>query len=602
MKNLYAALFLLLGISLHAQEYDKTWFIGREYPHHLGTILSFEDSGRTIRRRSLRIEVQFGGVTMNNRDGQPQFYTNGTAIASAIDHRIMENSWDLSIGSDAYDYERSGIQILASKTYLTYPDEKNDSIYYLVYSYSILDKEYLEISDHIQLAKIDMRQNNGKGKVVYKNRNIYDYPTVNKLDLVRHANGRDWWLILRDLDGLNFTTLQLNGDSIISEVKSAIPDMGLQLEDYRDSTSYNGLRTVFTSPNGEKMVDCYGKFYRRIFQFNRCKGEITLRDTFRVVSDVFESRPTPYIFSPVEFSFSPNNRYLYAWSPNGFFQWDTEADDIEASAIRLGGPTFSIEYDGNVTNGLWAPSVGQIGPDGRIYYILAYNNFVINNPDERCPDCGFCYAPDFPINSCMDGLDIEYSSTPFYPNYRLGPIDGSVCDTLGIDNIPRAHFRYDVKAEDFPRPVVFRDLTAYEPTVWFWDFGDGSTSTIQHPIHEYPVAGIYTVCLTASNVNASDTKCIDLDLRTSSTVQPDTSATTALVFPNPTQGYLQISLPDTVGQLSFTMYDVQGKEMNHQTEILPGYVFRLPSLAAGMYFYNIQNKEGKRWTGKVVVE
>lgn len=34
---------------------------------------------------------------------------------------------------------------------------------------------------------------------------------------------------------------------------------------------------------------------------------------------------------------------------------------------------------------------------------------------------------------------------PNYPNYRLGPLDGSPCDTLGLNNIPLAAFR--VRAE-----------------------------------------------------------------------------------------------------------------------------------------------------------
>ncbi len=34
---------------------------------------------------------------------------------------------------------------------------------------------------------------------------------------------------------------------------------------------------------------------------------------------------------------------------------------------------------------------------------------------------------------------------------------------------------------------------------WFWDFGDGQTSTLQHPDHEYATEGNYTVSLIASN-------------------------------------------------------------------------------------------------------
>jgi PKD repeat protein len=34
---------------------------------------------------------------------------------------------------------------------------------------------------------------------------------------------------------------------------------------------------------------------------------------------------------------------------------------------------------------------------------------------------------------------------------------------------------------------------------WFWDFGDGTTSTEQHPNHTYPFPGTYTVKITVEN-------------------------------------------------------------------------------------------------------
>ena len=36
-------------------------------------------------------------------------------------------------------------------------------------------------------------------------------------------------------------------------------------------------------------------------------------------------------------------------------------------------------------------------------------------------------------------------------------------------------------------------------TSWFWDFGDGETSTVKNPTHKYVEAGSYTVTLTVTN-------------------------------------------------------------------------------------------------------
>lgn len=44
--------------------------------------------------------------------------------------------------------------------------------------------------------------------------------------------------------------------------------------------------------------------------------------------------------------------------------------------------------------------------------------------------------------------------------------------------------------------VQFSDLTTGgPPSTWFWDFGDGGSSTQQHPLHVYDAPGVYTVTL-----------------------------------------------------------------------------------------------------------
>lgn len=57
-----------------------------------------------------------------------------------------------------------------------------------------------------------------------------------------------------------------------------------------------------------------------------------------------------------------------------------------------------------------------------------------------------------------------------------------------------------------PLSVAFTDLSTQSPTSWLWDFGDGSTSTSQNPTHSYTLSGNYTVSLTATNANGSDTE------------------------------------------------------------------------------------------------
>ena len=52
--------------------------------------------------------------------------------------------------------------------------------------------------------------------------------------------------------------------------------------------------------------------------------------------------------------------------------------------------------------------------------------------------------------------------------------------------------------------VAFRDASLNAPTTWRWQFGDGSTSTQQHPTHTYAAAGTYAVRLRACNAGGCD--------------------------------------------------------------------------------------------------
>lgn len=52
--------------------------------------------------------------------------------------------------------------------------------------------------------------------------------------------------------------------------------------------------------------------------------------------------------------------------------------------------------------------------------------------------------------------------------------------------------------------IYFTDLTIGCATSWLWDFGDGTTSTQQNPVHFYPNAGVYDVKLKVCSASGCD--------------------------------------------------------------------------------------------------
>jgi len=69
--------------------------------------------------------------------------------------------------------------------------------------------------------------------------------------------------------------------------------------------------------------------------------------------------------------------------------------------------------------------------------------------------------------------------------------------------VPVANFSSDVTEGFVPLSVQFSDLSK-DAAGWNWDFGDGTTSTEQNPVHVYTAVGKYAVTLTASNQAGTD--------------------------------------------------------------------------------------------------
>lgn len=75
----------------------------------------------------------------------------------------------------------------------------------------------------------------------------------------------------------------------------------------------------------------------------------------------------------------------------------------------------------------------------------------------------------------------------------------------GGSDAPVAAFTGNPTSGTAPLTVSFTDQSTNNPTIWQWDFGDGTTSTQQNPSKTFSAPGNYTVKLTSSNSYGSDT-------------------------------------------------------------------------------------------------
>ncbi|MFA5781556.1 MAG: PKD domain-containing protein [Bacteroidales bacterium] len=84
------------------------------------------------------------------------------------------------------------------------------------------------------------------------------------------------------------------------------------------------------------------------------------------------------------------------------------------------------------------------------------------------------------------------------------------CNNIYIDSAfyINADFSFSLDPiANIPNAFIFYDNSNGNITSWLWDFGDGTTSTLQNPYHLFPDSGIYNVCLTILNNFCSGTIC-----------------------------------------------------------------------------------------------
>jgi len=102
--------------------------------------------------------------------------------------------------------------------------------------------------------------------------------------------------------------------------------------------------------------------------------------------------------------------------------------------------------------------------------------------------------------------------TQYYPQWCVHVIDVTTgCDTVICEytNPQPCHAMFYFSPAFVPNTFEFYDYSSPNPTSWLWDFGDGTTSVLQNPVHTYQnvSSGFYLVCLTITTISPNGNMC-----------------------------------------------------------------------------------------------
>jgi PKD repeat protein len=139
----------------------------------------------------------------------------------------------------------------------------------------------------------------------------------------------------------------------------------------------------------------------------------------------------------------------------------------------------------------------------------------------------------------------------------------STCQVVDLCLLPSPSFyyywNYDLEFQFWEGALMAEQF--------YWDFGDGSSSTFSNPTHAFPEAGEYQVCLTTYNDCGTDEIC-DWVYAGYEAV-PENKDCRFLVYPNPTDGSINIT-SDYEGRAQVSLVSLQGQEIMRREVVLSG--------------------------------
>ncbi len=408
---------------------DSAWLPNSPSPD---AYISYTSTSASILAQVRVMKFRTSQANISDTLGNILFYTNGGWIANAKGDTLM-NGDDINPSTYTTINADLGFNFASMQLIIPYPDSiKKYVLFHQTFSNSVYSSE-------LYYSIVDMTLDSNNGGVVQNQKNLIAFSDslVLGISACKHANGRDWWItILKDSSDIVYTLLLTpNGVTNVSWQHLNVPD-----HDYfitpplfsPDGHKYSYIHSVSTGNMSNPYLNDL-----RIFDFDRCTGLFSNPIFFNLTDSGFAGTT----------AFSSDSKFLFSNTTIKISQFDLQASNIEASKQIV------AMYDTFSTGGFTDFCRMYLAADGKIYISPCYSAIyfsVINRPDSLGLACDVqqhslqspCYLFDNHVN---------------HPNYYLGRLQGSPCDTLQWTGIkePENDFRFRV----YPNPVTSNSLS-----------------------------------------------------------------------------------------------------------------------------------------------
>lgn len=174
--------------------------------------------------------------------------------------------------------------------------------------------------------------------------------------------------------------------------------------------------------------------------------------------------------------------------------------------------------------------------------------------------------------------------------------------TVVYDSLSNWHIgEYDLSADfSYNTPSMFDYAFTNQSnnaTGYFWDFGDGFTSTLENPTHTYTSIGQFTVSLISNNGCASDTSLIQISIHPGG-IKENTTIQNIQVYPNPAKKQLTIEGDEIQ---TAEIFNLLGKAFYVKSQRAESkIILNIEDIPQGVYFIKISTN--KNTTTKRIVK